>query len=142
MSDTSARKQRAVKVTDSEWEIVRARVKAARMSVSGYVLCLAQSPEWPSGLSRATLSARLDGGAAQGCIATAHGPDTLGHIGGRVFTMKKAQPVYCRTPADWDRIRTRAKSVGKSVSEFVMTCALHDSTPASTVCTKRDFRLT
>ena len=45
--------------------------------------------------------------------------------------MKRARPVYCRDPADWDRIRTRAESVGKSVSEFVMTCALHDGTPPS-----------
>ncbi|WP_424831274.1 plasmid mobilization protein [Ruegeria sp.] len=46
--------------------------------------------------------------------------------------MKRARPVYCRTPDDWDRIRARAKSVGKSVSEFVMTCALQDAPPPST----------
>ena len=44
--------------------------------------------------------------------------------------MKRGRPVYCRDPADWDRIRARAESVGKSVSDFVMTCALHDGTPA------------
>lgn len=43
--------------------------------------------------------------------------------------MKRGRPVYCRDPADWDRIRARAESVGKSVSDFVMTCALHDGTP-------------
>ena len=43
--------------------------------------------------------------------------------------MKRGRPVYCRNPADWDRIRTRAASVGRSVSEFVITCALHDGTP-------------
>lgn len=46
--------------------------------------------------------------------------------------MKKGRPVYCRDPADWDRIRARAEAVGKSVSEFVMTCALHDATPPPT----------
>ena len=46
--------------------------------------------------------------------------------------MKRGRPVYCRDPADWDRIRTRAESVGKSVSDFVMTCALHDGTPTPT----------
>ncbi|WP_419737712.1 hypothetical protein [Ruegeria sp.] len=45
--------------------------------------------------------------------------------------MKRGRPVYCKTPGDWDRIRMRAASVGKSVSEFVMTCALHDSAPPS-----------
>ncbi|MDE0524274.1 MAG: hypothetical protein F4145_07595 [Boseongicola sp. SB0675_bin_26] len=40
--------------------------------------------------------------------------------------LKRGHPVYCRDPADWDRIRKRADSVGRSVSEFVMTCALHD----------------
>ena len=47
------------------------------------------------------------------------------------MSLKRGHPVYCRDPADWERIRKRADSVGKSVSEFVMTCALHDgdSTP-------------
>ncbi len=42
------------------------------------------------------------------------------------MSLKRGHPVYCRDPADWERIRKRADSVGKSVSEFVMTCALHD----------------
>jgi len=46
--------------------------------------------------------------------------------------MKRGRPVYCRNPADWDRIRVRAGSVGKSVSDFVMTCALDDGTPPPT----------
>ena len=47
------------------------------------------------------------------------------------MSLKRGHPVYCRDPADWERIRKRADSVGKSVSEFVMTCALHegDATP-------------
>ncbi|MCY4300106.1 MAG: hypothetical protein OXC68_00015 [Aestuariivita sp.] len=44
--------------------------------------------------------------------------------------MKRGRPVYCRDPADWERIRARAETVGVSVSEFVMTCALQDRTPA------------
>ncbi len=43
--------------------------------------------------------------------------------------MKRGRPVYCRDPADWERIRERADSVGVTVSEFVMTCALQDPTP-------------
>ena len=38
MKGNSARKQRAVKATDSEWNIVLARARAARMSASGYVV--------------------------------------------------------------------------------------------------------
>ena len=63
MQDNSAgavRKQRAVKATDSEWDIVRARAGAARMSVSGYVVRRALAPEWPAGSSLATIQARLD----------------------------------------------------------------------------------
>ena len=47
------------------------------------------------------------------------------------MSLKRGHPVYCRDPADWERIRKRADSVGRSVSEFVMTCALHngDATP-------------
>ena len=45
--------------------------------------------------------------------------------------MKRARPVYCRAPDDWERIRTRAASVGTSVSDFVMTCALQDAPPPS-----------
>jgi len=60
MEGDSIRKQRAVKATDSEWDIVRARARAARMSASGYVVRRALSPEWPAGPSPATLSARLD----------------------------------------------------------------------------------
>lgn len=41
------------------------------------------------------------------------------------MSLKSGHPVYCRDPADWERIRKRADSVGRSVSEFVMTCALH-----------------
>ncbi|WP_049641147.1 hypothetical protein [Candidatus Rhodobacter oscarellae] len=59
MQGNSVRKQRAVKATDSEWDIVRARAKATRMSASGYVVQRALAPEWPSGPSLATLSARL-----------------------------------------------------------------------------------
>ena len=44
--------------------------------------------------------------------------------------MKRGRPVYCRDPADRERIRKRAASVGRSVSDFVMTCALHDGAPA------------
>ena len=60
MSDRSVRTQRAVKATDSEWEIVRARAKASRMSVSGYVVQRALAPDVLEGPSLATLSARLD----------------------------------------------------------------------------------
>lgn len=60
MKDNSIRKQRAVKATDSEWDIVRARARAARMSASGYVVRRALSAEWPAGPSPATLPARLD----------------------------------------------------------------------------------
>ena len=42
------------------------------------------------------------------------------------MSLKRGHPVYCRDPADWERIRKRADSVGRSVSEFVMTCALQD----------------
>lgn len=59
MEGNSIRKQRAVKATDSEWDIIRARARAARMSASGYVVRRALSPEGPSGPSLATLSARL-----------------------------------------------------------------------------------
>ncbi len=58
MSDRSVRTQRAVKATDSEWEIVRARAKASRMSVSGYVVQRALAPDVLEGPSLATLSAR------------------------------------------------------------------------------------
>ena len=44
--------------------------------------------------------------------------------------MKRGRPVYCKDPADWERIKARADPVGTSVSEFVMTCALQDTTPA------------
>ena len=60
MKGNSVRKQRAVKATDSEWDIVQARARAARMSASGYVVQRALAPERPSGPSLATLSARLD----------------------------------------------------------------------------------
>ena len=60
MTNSSATKQRAVKATDSEWEIVRARAKASRMSVSGYVVQRALAPDVSDSPSRATLSARLD----------------------------------------------------------------------------------
>lgn len=60
MGDNAIKKQRAVKATDSEWDIVRARAKAARMSASGYVVRRAVSAEWPAGPSLATLSTRLD----------------------------------------------------------------------------------
>ena len=46
------------------------------------------------------------------------------------MSLKRGRPVYCRDPADWERIRKRARAVGRSVSEFVMTCALHDDSPA------------
>lgn len=46
------------------------------------------------------------------------------------MSVNRGRPVYCRDPADWERIRKRAKSVGKSTSEFVMTCGLHDDVPA------------
>ena len=46
------------------------------------------------------------------------------------MSLKRGRPVYCRDPADWERIRKRAKAVGRSVSEFVMTCALHEDSPA------------
>ncbi|MXW85252.1 MAG: hypothetical protein F4Z55_04805 [Boseongicola sp. SB0667_bin_21] len=45
------------------------------------------------------------------------------------MSLNRGRPVYCRDPADWERIRKRAASVGVSVSEFVMTCALHDVSP-------------
>jgi len=61
MRDRSAvRKQRAVKATDSEWDIVRARARAERMSASGHVVRRALAPEWPSEPSPATLAERLD----------------------------------------------------------------------------------
>lgn len=65
MQDDSAgpravRKQRAVKATDSEWDIVRARAKAAGMSASGYVVRRATAPERPSGPLLGTIAARLD----------------------------------------------------------------------------------
>ncbi|MXW85005.1 MAG: hypothetical protein F4Z55_03455 [Boseongicola sp. SB0667_bin_21] len=65
MRDESAgpkavRKQRAVKATDSEWDIVRERAKAARMSASGYVVRRVLAPERPPGPSLATIAARLD----------------------------------------------------------------------------------
>jgi len=49
--------------------------------------------------------------------------------------MRRGRPVYCRNPADRERIAKRAASVGRTVSDFVMTCALHDgpdgASPAS-----------
>ncbi len=65
MQDDSAgpkavRKQRAVKATDSEWDLVRERAKAARMSASGYVVRRALAPERAPGPSLATIAARLD----------------------------------------------------------------------------------
>ena len=60
MEGNSVRKQRAVKATDSEWDIVRARAKAARMSASGYVVRRAMAPELPADPSLVTLLARLD----------------------------------------------------------------------------------
>ena len=45
------------------------------------------------------------------------------------MSVNRGRPVYCRNPTDWDRIRKRAESVGKSTSEFVMTCGLHDDVP-------------
>ena len=45
------------------------------------------------------------------------------------MSLNRGRPVYCRDPADWERIRKRAASVGVSVSEFVITCALHDDRP-------------
>lgn len=59
MSGKGISRQRAVKATDSEWGIVRARAKAARMSASGYVVRRAVSPEVPAGPSLASLSQRL-----------------------------------------------------------------------------------
>lgn len=56
MGDNAIKKQRAVKATDSEWDIVRAQAKAARMSASGYVIRRALSAEWPAGPSFVTLS--------------------------------------------------------------------------------------
>ena len=56
----AVRKQRAVKATDSEWDIVRTRAKAARMSASGYVVRRALAPERVPGPSLATVAARLD----------------------------------------------------------------------------------
>ena len=65
MQDDSAgprpvRKQRAVKATDSEWDIVRARAKDAGMSASGYVVRRATAPERLPGPSLGTIAARLD----------------------------------------------------------------------------------
>ena len=54
------RKQRAVKATDSEWDVVRARAKAAGMSASGYVVRCATASERPPGPSLETIAARLD----------------------------------------------------------------------------------
>ena len=45
------------------------------------------------------------------------------------MSVNRGRPVYCRNPADWDRIRKRAESVGMTTSEFVMTCSLHDDAP-------------
>ena len=56
MEGNAIRKQRAIKATDSEWDIVRARARAARMSASGYVVQRALAPEWPSGPSLATIA--------------------------------------------------------------------------------------
>ena len=56
----AVRKQRAVKATDSEWDVVRERAKAARMSASGYVVRRALAPERAPGPSLATIAARLD----------------------------------------------------------------------------------
>ena len=49
------------------------------------------------------------------------------------MSVNRGRPVYCRDPADWERIRKRAESVGKSTSEFVMTCGLHDDAPVPPV---------
>ncbi len=40
--------------------------------------------------------------------------------------MKRGRPFYCKNTADWERIKARAESMGTSVSDFVMTCALED----------------
>ena len=56
----AVRKQRAVKATDSEWDVVRERAKAARMSASGYVVRRALAPERAPGPSLATIATRLD----------------------------------------------------------------------------------
>ena len=45
MPDNSVTKQRAIKATDSERDIVRAREKAARMFANGYVVRRAPFPE-------------------------------------------------------------------------------------------------
>ena len=44
--------------------------------------------------------------------------------------MKRGRPVYCKNTADWERITARAESVGTSISDFIMTCALEDPIPA------------
>ena len=55
-----ARRQRAVNATDSEWDIVRARAKAAKVSASAYVVRRALAPERVPGPSLDTIAARLD----------------------------------------------------------------------------------
>lgn len=72
---------------------------------------------------------RLDSGVSLGRIAATHGLGLFDRGGGAI---KRGRPVYCRDSADWDQIRVRAESVDKSVSYFVMTCALHDATPTPT----------
>ncbi len=60
MTGTGRRRQRAVKATDSEWDRVRERARAAGLSVSGYVVRQALAPDVSPGPSLATLAARLE----------------------------------------------------------------------------------
>lgn len=60
MTGKVLRKQRAVKATESEWALVRARAAAAGMSASGYVVRRALASEAPEGPSLGTLAARLE----------------------------------------------------------------------------------
>lgn len=57
----AVKRQRAVNATDSEWDRIRERASAARMSASGYVVQRALAPEKSPGPSLETIAARLDG---------------------------------------------------------------------------------
>lgn len=66
MQDGSAgrravKRQRAETATDSEWDRVRERATAARMSASTYVVQRALAPEKSPGTSLETIAAKLDG---------------------------------------------------------------------------------
>ncbi len=57
---SAVRRQKAVNTTDSEWNPIRERASAARMSACGYIAQRALAPEKLPGPSADGIAARLD----------------------------------------------------------------------------------